>query len=66
MIQLSARHAQRSRVVHGQQLTGPATRAAGPVFDRRDDDKLAPGASHNEKLQLQPRQADRPDVGDII
>jgi hypothetical protein len=66
MIQLSARHAYRPKVVHGQQLTGPATRAASPVFDRRDDDKLAPGARHNEKLQLQRRQVDRSAVGDII
>ncbi len=62
MIQLGARHAQRPWIVHDQQLTGPATRAAGPVFDRRDDDKLAPGASHNEKLPLERRQVDRSDV----
>ena len=49
MIELGAVHAQRSGVIHDQQFAGPATRAAGPVFDRRDDHKLTPGAAGHTK-----------------
>jgi hypothetical protein len=38
VIQVGAGHAQRSRVVHGQQVTAARAPGAHPVFDRHDDD----------------------------
>jgi hypothetical protein len=62
VIHLCARHAQRSAVVHDQQLTGPAARAAGPVFDRRDHQEFSAAAGHNGKNY---NSNDRPSIGPI-
>jgi hypothetical protein len=62
VIKLSARHAQRPGVVHDQQRPGRAARAARPVLERRDDDKLGCRTGHDRKTT--PRRAARqPQIG---
>lgn len=63
MIKFGALQADRSGVLHDQTLTGPTARAAHPILDWRDHQKLTGTTGHDgENLQLA-RGVLKPDPG---